>query len=163
MRWSHTQRNESDGRVKTMPTHATHCQVHALAARIHTPRRTPPMRLDMMEGTYRIPHRRAHCQHWKLCGLEQSVHNLRRHDHEPVGGEWLSPPHKKGMTALRLRLSHKGRQLSQSVLKQPRTVSRVHNWNGPEGSHQIRSGPALTTVGTPSVCLVKRDEQKVMA
>ena len=39
----------------------------------------------------------------------------------------------------------------------------VRRIKGPEGPHQIRSGPALTSVSTPSVCLVKRDEQKVMA
>ena len=163
MRWSHTQRNGRGGTVNTLPTHATHCQVHALAARIHAPRPTPHMRLDMVQATYRSTHRRARCQHSRYFGLEQSVHNLRRHDHVPVGGEWLGPLQVIGMTALTLRVSQKGRQLSQTVLDQPRTVARVHNWKGPEGPHQIRSGPALTSVSTPPVCLVKRDEQKVMA
>ena len=163
MRWSHTQRNGRGGTASTLPTHVTHCQVHALAAHIHTPRTTPHMRLDRVTATYRSPHSRVRCHHSTHFGLERSVHNLRRHDHEPVGGEWLSPPQVIGMTALTLRSSHKGRQLSQSVLEQPRTVTRVHNWKGPEGPHQIRSGSALTSVSTPSVCLVKRDEQKVMA
>ena len=62
------------------------------------------MRLDRMKATYRIPHRRTPCQDQQVFGLEQSVHNLRRHDHEPVGGEWLSPPQVIGMTALTLFL-----------------------------------------------------------
>ena len=157
MRWSHTQRNGSDGRVKTIPTHATHCQVHALAARIHMPRRTPPMRLDMVEGAYRIPHRRARCQHWKLCGLEKSIHNLRRHDHEPVGGEWLSPPHKKGMTALRLRLSHRWRQLSQIAFG--KTMCGLSDDDFAD--HGGPSGPQMSNAQEYNLWHVERPPQRI--
>ena len=164
------QRDDGGGGVYMTALLPKYRTVAALAPSIDSMRRTPPVRVKMEWDTSGVCAHRPRCQRLVLAGLEQSVQRVPTLDTGPVGGPPARPRHLKVTTRAWCDESPPltggpkyMRQRPQKALDRPRMVHRAHGDSGPLGPREIRSDGALTTVRTSAVCLVKRDEQKVMA
>ena len=165
-----TQRDDSGGSVFMTTLRPKYRTVAALAPSQDSKRRTRPVCVKMEWDTNSVHAHRTRCQHPVLYGQVQSVQWVPRNDTGPVGGSPTRPRYQKVYTGARcdgspliLERPKYTRQCPQKALDRPRMVYRAHGYNGPIGPREIRSDGALTTVRTRAVCLVKRDEQKVMA
>ena len=165
-----TQRDDGSGGVYMTLLLPKYRTVTVLAPSQDSMRRTPPVRVKMEWDTSGVCAHRPRCPHPILNGLAQAIQRVPKIDTEPVGGSLARPRHLKVTTRawcddsppLTGGPKYK-RQRPQKALDRPRMVYRAHGYSGPLGPREIRSDGALTTVRTSAVCLVKRDEQKVMA
>ena len=168
-RWSTQRENGGGGVHKTTPL-PQYRNVAALAPSLDSMRMAPTVCVKMEWDTCSVRAHRPRCQHPVLNGREQSVQWMPRNDTGPVGGSPTRPWHQEVSTRMWrdgvppiLERPKYMRQRPHTALERPRTVYRAHGYSGPLGPREIRSDGSLTTVRTSAVCLVKRDEQKVMA
>ena len=165
-----TQRDDGGGGVYMTTLLPKYRTVAALAPSQGSMRRTPPVRVEMEWDTSGVHAHRPRCQHPVLNGLAQAVQRVPKSDTGPVSGPPVRPRHQQvttrawcdGSPPILERPKYK-RLRSHTALDRPRTVYRAHGYSGPDGPREIRSDGGLTTVRTRAVCLVKRDEQEVMA
>ena len=165
-----TQRDDGSGGVYMTTLLPKHRTVAALATSRNSLRRTPPVRVKMEWDTSGVHAHRPRCQHPVLNGQAQAVQRVPKIDTGPVGGPPVRPRHLLVTSTawcddsppLTGGPKYK-RQRPHTALDQPRMVCRTHGYSGPLGPREVRSDGALTSVRTCPVCLVKRDEQKVMA
>ena len=165
-----TQRDDGSGGVYMTPLLPKYRTVAALAPSRDSMRRTPTVRVKMEWDTNGVHAHRPRCQHPVLDGQEQSVQRVPKIDTGPVGGPPVRPRHFKVTTRTWCDESppltdgpNYMRQRPHMALDRPRMVYRAHGYSGPDGPREIRSDGTLATVRTRAVCLVKRDEQEVMA
>ena len=165
-----TQRDNGSGGVYMTPLLPKYRTVVALAPSQDSMRRTPTIRVKMEWDTSGVHAHRPRCQHPVLNGQAQAVQRVPKIDTRPVGGS-LTRPRRLQVTTRTwgddsppiLGRPKYMRQRSHTALDRLGMVYRAHGYSGSLGPREIRSDGALTSVRTRAVCLVKRDEQEVMA
>ena len=165
-----TQRDDGGGGVYMTALLPKYRTVVALAPSQDSMRRTPPIRVKMEWDTNGVRAHRQRCQYPVLDGQPKAIQSVPKTETGPVGGSpnrlryyevttkaWGddSPPVLARPKYMRLWL--------HNALDRPWMVTRAQRCSGPLGPRKIRSDGALTSVRTRAVCLVKRDEQEVMA
>ena len=165
-----TQRDDGGGGVYMTALLPKYRTVVALAPSQDSMRRTPTVRVKMEWDATGVHAHRLRCQQPELDGQAQAIQRVPKIDTEPVGGS-LTRPRRLQVTTRSwgydsppiLGRSKYMRQRSHTALDRLGMVYRAHGCSGPLGPLEIRSDGALTSVRTRAVCLVKRDEQEVMA
>ena len=164
------QRDGDSGKVYRTALSTKYRTAAAPATSQDSLRRIRQLYVTMEWSTDGVQAHRRQCHYPGRSGQVQTVQRVTKFETGPVGGSPTRPGHQRvkpstwcddGSPSLDRPTYRRQRPLE--ALDRPWTVYRAHGYNGPNGPREIRKRGALTTVSSRVVCLVKRDEQEVMA